>query len=106
MTDPGNVEDILKRLHHFTNVLHAQRIGMKDNEKHLWYRVALGDTEVGILNMDDFDMSQEKIVPLDEAPEWMLEKIALLKLSGSKGEGMLADTLGGRVGDVFYIRKE
>ena len=106
MTDPGNVDDILRKMRNVTNVFQAQRVGMKDNEKHLWYRVALGDTEVGILNMDDFDMSQEKIVPLDEAPEWMLEKIALLKLSGSKGEGMLADTLGGRVGDVFYIRKE
>lgn len=106
MTDPGNVDDILRKMRNVTNVFQAQRVGMKDNEKHLWYRVALGDTEVGILNMDDFDMSQEKIVPLDEAPEWMLEKIALLKLSGSKGEGMLADTLGGRVGDVFYIKKE
>ena len=106
MTGSGSRGNIIKRINNLTNVLNARSAGMKDNEKHLWYRVALGDTEVGILNMDDFDMSQEKIVPLDEAPEWMLEKIALLKLSGSKGEGMLADTLGGRVGDVFYIRKE
>ena len=106
MTGSGSRGNIIKRIKNLTNVLNAHSAGMKDNEKHLWYRVALGDTEVGILNMDDFDMSQEKIVPLDEAPEWMLEKIALLKLSGSKGEGMLADTLGGRVGDVFYIRKE
>ena len=106
MSNPESVDVIIRRLDNLTNVLHARRCGMKDNEKHLWYRVALGDTEVGILNMEDFDMSQEKIVPLDEAPEWMLEKIALLKLSGSKGEGMLADALGGRVGDVFYIRQE
>ena len=106
MSDPESVDVIIRRLDNFTNVLHAQRVGMKDEEKHLWYRVALGDTEIGILNMENFDMSNERIVPIEEAPEWMMEKIALLKLSGSKSEGLLAESLGGRVGDVFYIRKE
>ena len=106
MTNPESVDSIGRKLDNFTNVLHAKRVGMKDEEKHLWYRVALGDTEIGILNMENFDMSNERIVPIEEAPEWMMEKIALLKLSGSKSEGLLAESLGGRVGDVFYIRKE
>lgn len=106
MEYPESVDAIIRKLANFTNVLHAQRVGMKDEEKHLWYRVALGDREIGILNMDDFDMANERIVPIEEAPEWMLDKIALLKLAGSGREGELTESLGGRVGEVFYIRKE
>lgn len=83
----------------------ARSMGMKTGENHLWYRVALGDDEVSIINMEDFDMAKERRVPIEDAPEWMLKKIALLKLANPL-QGAVDVSLGGRVGDVFYIRRE
>lgn len=107
---------IAKRYEHASNffgtaarwirvIFEARSMGMKTGENHLWYRVALGDDEVSIINMEDFDMAKERRVPLDDAPEWMLKKIALLKLANPL-QGAVDVSLGGRVGDVFYIRRE
>lgn len=94
-----------RALRGLTDRLNARVAGMKTGENHLWYRVALGDDEISIINMEDFDMAKERRVPIEDAPEWMLKKIALLKLANPL-QGAVDVSLGGRVGDVFYIRRE
>lgn len=86
-------------------LVNATGCGMKTGENHLWYRLSVGEDEVGIVCMEDFDMAKERIVPRAEVPEWMLEKIALLKLAGDRNVS-LSEGIGGRVGEVFYIKQD
>ena len=76
-------------------------------QSHLWYRVEFVLDEVHVMDMEGISEKGGEIMPVDDLPDWMKERVALIKLAGA--EGVVSgeeDVIGGRVGDVFYIRKD
>ena len=79
---------------------------MSREDKHLWYRVQLGENSLAYRSLDSIPEKKETVVPISSAPAWMLNKIALVKLTKEDQE-IREGSPGGRVGkDVFYIRRD